>query len=198
MILRATAPAAAAVVAHAVLGEVAVVGVARPKGGGDLRIVAAALVDVVDDHRNRRAGGDLTRRPFVREDAGEDAHRVRLLALGDELALAGPALLQPLLDVGLGERDAGWAAVDHAAQRGPMAFAPGGDAEQMAERIVRHGRACSGLGGGLQPQGGPIVRPNMIRAICRASKWVGPCGVWRLWHRGSVLRALGLQVDRKS
>ena len=30
-------------------------------------------------------------------------------------------------------------AVDHAAERGPVALAEGGDAEQMAERVVGHG-----------------------------------------------------------
>ena len=73
------------------------------------------------------------------EHAGQDAHRVRLLALGGEVRLAGPAVVEPGLDVGLGERDARRAAIDHAAHRRPVAFAPGGDAEQMAEGVVRHG-----------------------------------------------------------
>ena len=35
------------------------------------------------------------------------SHRVRLLALGDEARPAGPAPVQPVLDVGLGEGDPG-------------------------------------------------------------------------------------------
>ena len=52
--------------------------------------------------------------------------------------LAGAALVHPGLDVGLGQRDARRAAIDHAADRRPMAFAKGGDAEKMAEGVVRH------------------------------------------------------------
>ncbi len=147
-------PTAAAIIPHAVLGEIGVVGVAGPEGRGDLGIVAAALVDVLDHQRDRRAGGHLAAELFlgalVREHAGEDLHRVRLLPLGDELALAGAALLQPLLDVGLGQRDLGRAAIDHAAQRRPVAFAPGRHAEQVAEGVVRHGGACSGTTAPLQ------------------------------------------------
>ena len=51
----------------------------------------------------------------------------------------GPAPVQVALDVGFGQRDAGRAAIHHAADRRPMAFAKGGDAEQMAECVVRHG-----------------------------------------------------------
>jgi hypothetical protein len=106
---------------------------------GDLRIVAATLVDVVDDHRDRRAGGDLAAGALVLEHAGENPHRVRLLAPGDELALAGTTLVQPLLQVGLDQRYARRAAVNHAAQRRPMALAPRGDSIEVAEGIVRHG-----------------------------------------------------------
>ena len=52
--------------------------------------------------------------------------------------LAGTALFHPGLDVGLGQCDARRAAIDHAADRRPMAFAKGGDAEQVAECVVRH------------------------------------------------------------
>ncbi len=77
------------------------------------------------------------RHALVLEHAGQDFHRVRLLALGDELALARPALFHPGLDVGFGQFDAGRATVHHAADRRPMAFAKGGDAKQMPEAIVR-------------------------------------------------------------
>ena len=115
-----------------------------PKPGGDVGIVAAALVDIVDVQRDRRAGGDLAAEPLARaiilEHAGQDAHRIRLLALGDELALPRPALVEPDLDVGLRQSKSGGATVDHAADRRPVALTPGRDAEQVAERVVRHGR----------------------------------------------------------
>ena len=62
-------------------------------------------------------------------------HRVRLLALRGEARLPGPALVEIGLDVGFGERNARRAAVDHAADRRPMAFAEGRDPEKMAERV---------------------------------------------------------------
>ena len=76
---------------------------------------------------------------LIGEHAGEDAHLVGLLALGGVLRLARFALVEIGLDLGLGDGDAGRAAIDHAADRRPVAFAPGGDAEQMAETVVRHG-----------------------------------------------------------
>ena len=70
----------------------------------------------------------------------QDLDLVGLLALGGELALPRPAAVEPGLDVRFGERDARRAAVDDAAERRPVALAPGGDAEEMAEAVVRHGR----------------------------------------------------------
>ena len=55
---RRRAPAAA-IVADAVLDVVGVVGVAGPVLVRDLGIVLRALVDVLDQERDRRAGGDL-------------------------------------------------------------------------------------------------------------------------------------------
>ena len=54
----------------------------------------------------------------------------------DEFRLAGAAAVEIGLDVGFGERDARRAAIDHAAERRPVAFAEGRDAEQMAEAVV--------------------------------------------------------------
>src|SRR5882757_4216096 len=81
--------AAAAIVAHAVFLEIGIVGMGRPETVLDLGVVAAALVDIVDVKGDRRAGGDAV------EHAGQDLHRVRLLALGHEARLAGPALVHP-------------------------------------------------------------------------------------------------------
>ena len=125
-------PPAAAVVADAVFQLVGQVGMAGAELRGDRRIVARALVDVVDLHGDRRAGGQAV------EHAGQDADLVRLLPLRGEARLARAAAIQPGLDVGLGERNARRAAIDHAADRRPVALAPGGDAEQVAEAVMGH------------------------------------------------------------
>ncbi len=117
----------------------------------DLRIVLGADVLVLDEKRDRGAGGE----PL--EHAGEDAHPVGLAALGGEARLAGTAAVEIGLDVGLGERDAGRAAVDHAADRRAVALAERGDAEEMAETVVRHrapqspATAMSGAAGFFMP-----------------------------------------------
>jgi hypothetical protein len=49
--------------------------------------------------------------------------------------LAGPALVEKGLDVRLGERNARWTTVDHAADRRPVAFAEGRNPEEMTEGI---------------------------------------------------------------
>src|SRR5579872_4932514 len=102
---------------------------ARPELRGDRRVVARALIDVVDLHRYRRAGGQAL------EHAGQDAHFVGFLALRGEARLAGSAAIQPGLDIHLGQGEAWRAAIDHAADSGSVAFAPGGDTEQMAEAV---------------------------------------------------------------
>jgi hypothetical protein len=69
------------------------------------------------------------------ECAGEDLDLVGLLALGGETVLAGATGVEPRLNVKHRQRDAGGAAVDDAAERGAVALAPGGDAEEVAEGI---------------------------------------------------------------
>ena len=79
----------------------------------------------------------------IHEHAGKDLHLIGLAPLAGETRLARAALVEIGLDVGLGQRNAGRAAVHHAADRGAMAFAEGGDAEKMAEGVERH-RLCLG------------------------------------------------------
>ena len=132
--------AAAAVVAQAVLQVVGEVGVAGAELLRDLAIVLRPLVGVADQERDRRAGGPAL------EGAGEDLDLVGLLPLGGEAALPRPAGVEPGLDVGLGQRDARRAAVDDAAERRPVALAPGGDAEEVAEAVDDMGAPlCAGL-----------------------------------------------------
>ena len=105
---------------------------ARAELLGNRAVILAALIYVLDFQRNRRA----RRHPL--EHAGEDTHLVRLLPLRGELRLTGTALVEPGLQIRLGERNPRRAAIDDAANGRPVAFAPGGDAEQMPERIMRH------------------------------------------------------------
>jgi len=105
----------------------------------DRRIIFRALVDVVDHQHDRGAGGDLSAACFAHEHAGHDLDRVRLLPLRGEARLAGPAAVEMVLDLGRSERNPRRSAVDHAADRRPMALAEGRDPEKVAEGIERHG-----------------------------------------------------------
>jgi hypothetical protein len=120
--------------------------VARPVLAGDLAIVFRALVDILDQHRHRRAGGDHCLAVLIEDEAGQDLDLVGLATLRDKTRLAGAALVELGLDFGAGETDAGRAAIDDAAERWAMAFAPGGDAEKVAECVVRHERYPTGIG----------------------------------------------------
>ncbi len=106
---------------------------AGAEGVANVAVVLGALVDILDQHHDGRAGGDLARRALVLEDAGQDLDLIGLLALRGEARLAGPALVEIGLDFGSGQRNVRRAAVDHAADGGAMAFAEGGDAEEMAK-----------------------------------------------------------------
>jgi len=75
----------------------------------------------------------------MRHHPGQDLHRIRFLALRGEARLTGPAAVEIALDVGLDQRDQRRAAIDHTADRNPVALAEGRDAEQMAEGVVGHG-----------------------------------------------------------
>ncbi|MEY9359212.1 hypothetical protein ABH994_001933 [Bradyrhizobium yuanmingense] len=104
----------------------------------DLGIILRALVGVLNQKADRRARRHLNAGLGMGHHAGEDLHLVRLLALGGEARLAGTAPVEIPLDVGLGERDHRRAAVNHTADRHPMALAEGGDAEHVAEGVEGH------------------------------------------------------------
>ena len=105
----------------------------------DVGIVLRALVDIVDQQRNRRTGGDLLAGLVINKHARENFDGIRLLALGGEPRLAGTAAVEIGLDIGFGQRNARRAAIDHAADRRPVAFAEGRDPEHMAEGVEGHG-----------------------------------------------------------
>ena len=99
---------------------------------GDLGIILGALVGVADHQLHRGAGGA----PF--EHAREDLDLVGLLALRGVFVLTGFALIQPSLNHGLVNRNAGGATIDGRAKRGAVTFAPGGDPEQMTKAVEGH------------------------------------------------------------
>ena len=135
---RRRAPAAA-IIADAVFGVIGEIGMTRAVGIADIAVIFRALIGVFDHQRNRGAGGHLLRRAVIREYAGEDFDLIRLAALGGEARLAGFAAIKLDLNIGFGQRDQRRATINHAANRNAVAFAKGGDAEEMAETVMRHG-----------------------------------------------------------
>src|SRR5205823_5072346 len=135
--------AAAAVVAQAVLGIEGEVGVAGAILVLDVRVVLAVLIGVAKQDADRGAVG------LALEDARPDLGNVLLLALRDDLRLAGaapPQIGQQVVDA---EREAGRTAVDDAHVPRPMTDAGGGDAKQFSEGIARHDLVAPGEGSHL-------------------------------------------------
>ena len=124
--------AAAAIVANAVFFPIRVVGMAGAKAIGDVAVIFGALVGVFDQQLDRGAGCHSV------EDAAQDADEVFLAPLRRKARLSGFALVEPALDVRLGERQARRNTVDDDADRGAVAFAPGREPEQGSKRIARH------------------------------------------------------------
>jgi hypothetical protein len=80
-------------------------------------VILRALVHVLDQQPDRRAGG------FALEHAGQDARFVRFAALGGVAALAGPAAVQiGFANRPFGQRQAGRAAVHDRAERRDRGF----------------------------------------------------------------------------
>ena len=129
---RRGAPAAARV-ADAIFLPVGVVGVAGTEGLLDLAIVLAALVGVADQQRDRRTGG------LAPVDPGEDLHLVRLVPLRGVAAAPGGAALEIVAKLLRRDRQPRRTAVDHTADRRPVAFAEGRDGQELAEGIAGHG-----------------------------------------------------------
>ena len=113
--------------------QVGVVSVPWAEGVQDVAVVLAALVCVLDQQTDRRAGGLA----FV--NAGEDFDRIGLVALRHVPAGAGPAAVQVVLDVSFRQIHAGRAAVDHAANGQAVGFTKVGDREELSEGVAAHG-----------------------------------------------------------
>jgi hypothetical protein len=75
----------------------------------------------------------------MRHHAGENLYRIGFLALGGEARLSGPAAIEIVLDVFDRQGELRRAAIDHAANRDPVAFAEGRDPEHVAEGVEGHG-----------------------------------------------------------
>ncbi len=98
----------------------------------DLLVVPRARVRILDQQANGCTGGA----PF--KHAREDAYRIGLVTLADELRSSGAPSIHITLQVGLGEFKPGRTAVDNAAQRRTVAFAKAGDCEEPAKGISGH------------------------------------------------------------
>ena len=126
--------AAAAVVAHAVLVVVGVVGMGRAEQVLDRRVVLGLLVGVADQQADRRAGG------LALEHPGKNLHLVGFLALGGVPAGAGLAPVEVALQVPGGQFQPRGAPIDDGDQRRAVAFACGGDGEELAVGVAGHAR----------------------------------------------------------
>ena len=145
----------------------------------DIAIILGALVDIPDLHGDRRAGRhqrSLVR--FVRQDAGEDRHLIGLAALGHEARGSGLSAIEFGLNLLDPEANSGRAPIDHASDRGAVALAPGGDAEEVSEGVVRHGKPTmkTALHKGLRPVGAVYrmgqcrIKPHLQRIVIKGSR----------------------------
>ncbi len=98
----------------------------------DVAVVLRALVLVLDDQADRRAGCHAL------EHAGEYPDLVRFIALRRVTTAPWPATVQVRLDIGFGERHPRRAAVDDAAERQPVALAKGRHHEIAAKTVSGH------------------------------------------------------------
>ena len=132
-------PAAAAIVAYAILGEIGIIGMPGTEFVADLGIVLRTLIDVLDEKRDRGPRGDRAFGAVIFEEAREDLDRVRLASLRRVARLTGPALVEIDLDVFGPERNPRRAAIDDASDGRPVALAEGRHAEHVSEAVVGHG-----------------------------------------------------------
>lgn len=126
-----TGPAAAPMVAVAKFSLPRKIRMAGPERRFDMIIIAAALILVWDQERDGCA------ERFALKKAAQDLHRVRFLALGDDMALAGPPPVEFLLDKINGNRQPSRTTIDHNPNSCAVALAEGGNAEKVAKTVHR-------------------------------------------------------------
>src|SRR5882757_3764523 len=98
----------------------------------DLFIVPGALIFVLHQQRDRRAGG------LAFEHAGQDTDRIRLAALAGVLRGSRPPAVNIDLQIRLRQIQSRRAAVHHTTQRGAMTLPKTGYGEYPTEGIARH------------------------------------------------------------
>ena len=116
--------ATAAIIAHAVFFHIGEIGMARPVFIFNLAIIFRALIGVFNHQRYWRAGGHLRPGFRVFKYARQNFHLIGFAPLGGEFILPGFSFVEPVLNIGLGQWQARGRTVNHAAKRGPVAFAP--------------------------------------------------------------------------
>jgi len=119
-------------IANAVLLPIRVIGMTGPELLCDSGVILAARVGVADQQGNRSAGGDAL------VNAREYFNRIGLVPLRDMPRFTGGATRQVGNKHLRAQRKPRRAAIDHAANRRPVAFAKGGNAQQFSERVARH------------------------------------------------------------
>ena len=122
-------------VANAEFGLIRKVGVRGPEFLFHLIIGPGPRIRVADEQRNRRS----RRAPL--EDPGQDFHGIFFLARRDQVALPRPAAIKLRLYLASLQRQARRTPVHHDAHRRSVAFAPGGDGEELSKGI-RHDPAA--------------------------------------------------------
>ena len=116
-------------VANAVFALVGEIGVGGSEDVAQVVVVGGVVLGVAHEKSDGCAGGAALK------DAGEKLHLVGFAAWGGEAALSRPAAVELLLDeVGV-DVDAGGHAVDDAAYADAVAFAEGGEAEELSEGV---------------------------------------------------------------
>src|SRR3546814_7504296 len=105
------------------------------------------MVDILAHQADRRAGR------LALEDARQDAHLIGLLPLRRVARLAGTALVEKGLDVGLRQRQARWVTDDDRAERRPVAFTPGRESEDAADAVENHARGGLSVNSVCSPKG---------------------------------------------
>ncbi|RML36909.1 Alpha/beta hydrolase protein [Pseudomonas syringae pv. atrofaciens] len=139
---------ATAVVADAELVVIGVIGVGRAEQVLDRRIVFGFLIGVADQQADGGAGG------LALEDTRENLDLIGLLTLRGVAAGARLTPVQVALQVLQVQLQPRRAAVDDSDQRRTVAFAGGGDSEQLAESVAGHAGAPKN-----QPKN-QIVKPS--------------------------------------
>lgn len=161
--------------ADAEFGVVGVIGVGGPELGGHFGVGFGSEVFVADPEGEGGAESDAF------EGAAEDLDGIGFFAGGGDGGLAWAPAVEVRLDIGFGERQSGGATVDDHADAAAMGFAPGGDAEEVAEGIAHGGRLPEGEG---KRQAGGGGKAGAWRALTEGGS-VGRVGqpdiVWWSW-----------------